>query len=59
MSPLGSDASQLAVRLARLETPPLADDSLIEGLTWATAMASVAVPLLVSAGWIAATPLFC
>jgi Zn-dependent protease with chaperone function len=53
----GSDASQLGRRLARLETSPLANDS--QGLTRATAMASVAVPLLISAGWIAATPLFC
>lgn len=55
----GSDASQLGRRLARLETSPIPNDSRVQGLTWATAMAAVAVPLLISAGWIAATPLFC
>lgn len=54
----GSDAAHLGLRLVRLETPPIADESRVQRLTWPTAMTSVTVPLLISAGWIAATPLF-
>jgi hypothetical protein len=31
----------------------------LQRLTWATAMAAVIVPLLISAAWITATPLIC
>jgi Zn-dependent protease with chaperone function len=55
----GSDASQLGHRLARLETSAIATGPRVQRLTWATAMASIAIPLLISASWIAATPLFC
>ena len=55
----GSDHSQLDQRLARLETSPPADDAQVQRLTWVTAMTSVAVPLLISAAWISATPLLC
>jgi Zn-dependent protease with chaperone function len=55
----GSDASQLDRRLSRLETPTTVDEAHVQRLTWATATTSVAVPLLISAGWIVATPLFC
>jgi len=55
----GSTTSQLGQRLARLETSPIADDAQMQRLTWVTAMTSVAVPLLISAAWISATPLFC
>lgn len=55
----GSTTSQLGQRLTRLETTPIADDAQVQRLTWVTAMASVAVPLLISAAWISATPLLC
>jgi Zn-dependent protease with chaperone function len=55
----GSTTSQLGQRLTRLETSPIADDAQVRCLTWVTAMTSVAVPLLISAAWISATPLFC
>jgi hypothetical protein len=55
----GSNTSQLGQRLARLETSPIADDAQVRRLTWVTATTSVAVPLLISAAWISATPLFC
>jgi hypothetical protein len=55
----GTDALHLGLRLARLETSLIADDPRVERLTWATAMTSVAVPLLISAAWITATPIFC
>jgi Zn-dependent protease with chaperone function len=55
----GSDHSQLDKRLARLETSPPADDAQVRRLTRITAMTSIAVPLLISAAWISATPLLC
>jgi Zn-dependent protease with chaperone function len=55
----GADASQLDRRLSRLETPATVDEAHVQRLTWATATTSVTVPLLISAGWIAATPLVC
>jgi Zn-dependent protease with chaperone function len=55
----GSTTSQLGQRLARLETTPIADDAQVQRLTWVTAATSVAVPLLISAAWISATPLLC
>jgi len=54
-----TDGSQLDQRLARLETTPAADEAHVNRLTWITAATSVAVPVLISAAWIAATPLFC
>lgn len=54
-----SDHSQLVQRLARLESSPPADDAQVQRLTWVTAMTSIAVPLLISAAWISATPLLC
>jgi Zn-dependent protease with chaperone function len=54
-----TDGSQLGQRLARLETTPAVDEAHVHRLTWITAMTSVAVPVLISAAWIAATPLFC
>ncbi|MEV5747133.1 M56 family metallopeptidase [Actinoallomurus sp. NPDC052308] len=65
-SPLGGlaahsgDRSELDRRLARLETPPLVvDEARLRRLTWVTAMSSVALPTLISAGWLASLPLFC
>jgi beta-lactamase regulating signal transducer with metallopeptidase domain len=65
-SPVGGLAAHSAQnsdidrRLARLETPPaVVDDSRLRRLTWVTAMTSVALPTLISAGWLAALPLFC
>lgn len=55
----GSDASQLDQRLSRLEAPTIVNEAHLQRLTRATATASVLVPLLISAGWLAATPLFC
>ncbi len=55
----GSDASQVERRLARLEASAVVDETRLQRLTWATVTTSVAVPLLISAGWIAATPLIC
>jgi Zn-dependent protease with chaperone function len=55
----GSTTSQLGQRLTRLETAPIADDAQVRRLTWVTAATSVAVPLLISAAWISATPLLC
>jgi hypothetical protein len=55
----GSDASQLDQRISRLQTPVILDEARLQRLTWATAMTSVIVPILISAGWIAATPLIC
>jgi beta-lactamase regulating signal transducer with metallopeptidase domain len=55
----GSTTSQLGRRLTRLETCPIADDAKVQRLTWVIATASVAVPLLISAAWISATPLLC
>lgn len=55
----GSDHSQLGQRLVRLETSPPAGDTQVQRLTWVTAMTSVAVPLLICAAWISATPLLC
>lgn len=55
----GSDHSQLGRRLARLETSSSADDAQVRRLTWATGVTSVAVPLLICAVWISATPLLC
>ncbi|MFB9836017.1 M56 family metallopeptidase [Actinoallomurus acaciae] len=54
----GRDHSQLEQRLARLASPP-ADHARVRRLTWITATASVAVPLLICAAWISATPLLC
>jgi hypothetical protein len=53
-----SDGSQLGRRLARLETSP-PDGAHVQRLTWITATTSIAVPVLISAAWIATTPLFC
>ncbi len=55
----GSDASQLDRRLNRLETSAAIDELHLQRLTRATATTSVIVPFLISAGWIAATPLIC
>jgi Zn-dependent protease with chaperone function len=55
----GSDHSELSRRLARLETSSPTDESQVQALTWITAMTSVAVPLLICAVWISATPLLC
>ncbi|GLY85147.1 M56 family metallopeptidase [Actinoallomurus iriomotensis] len=55
----GSDHSQLDQRLARLETSPPADDAQVQRLTRVTAVTSVAVPVLICAAWISATPLLC
>ena len=47
-------------RLARLETSPaVADNGRMRRLTWVTAMTSVALPAVISAGWLATTPFFC
>lgn len=65
-SPIGGLAahsagrSELDQRLARLETPTaIADDDRIRRLTWVTAMTSVVLPGMISAGWLAAMPFFC
>lgn len=55
----GCDHSQLEQRLARLESSPPADHAQVRRLTWVTATTSVAVPLLICAAWISATPLLC
>jgi Zn-dependent protease with chaperone function len=55
----GSDASQLDRRLNRLTAPNAVNEAHLQRLTWATAMAAVIVPLLISAAWITATPLIC
>jgi hypothetical protein len=51
-----SGPAHLERRLARLEAAPVAEH---RRLTWFTAAISVAVPLLISAGWLTATPLAC
>jgi Zn-dependent protease with chaperone function len=55
----GSTTSQLGQRLTRLENSPIAENAQVQRLTWVTAMTSLAVPLLISAAWISATPLLC
>jgi Zn-dependent protease with chaperone function len=54
-----TDDSQLGRRLARLEMTPAVDEARVHRLTWVTATTSATVPILISAAWITATPLFC
>jgi len=55
----GSDASQLDRRLSRLKASNTVDQAHLQRLTWATAIAAVIVPLLISAAWITVTPGIC
>jgi Zn-dependent protease with chaperone function len=55
----GSDGSQLEQRLSRLAAPAVMKERHLQRLTWAAATMSMAVPLLTSASWIAATHLIC
>jgi Zn-dependent protease with chaperone function len=55
----GSDTSQLERRLGRLTASNTVNEARLRHLTWATATASVIVPLLISAAWITVTPGFC
>ncbi|MCO6006139.1 M56 family metallopeptidase [Actinoallomurus purpureus] len=65
-SPLGGLAahsarrSEIDRRLARLETPTaIADNGRLRRLTLVMAVTSVALPALISAGWLAEMPFFC
>lgn len=55
----GADASQLDRRLSRLKASNTVDQAHLQRLTWATAIAAVIVPLLISAAWITVTPGIC
>lgn len=55
----GSDVSQLDRRLDRLNASNAVNEAHLQRLTWASAMASVIVPLTISIAWITATPLMC
>ncbi|GAA4634779.1 hypothetical protein GCM10023196_077630 [Actinoallomurus vinaceus] len=56
----GARGSEIDQRLTRLETPSAtADNGHLRHLTWATATTSVALPALISAGWLTAMPFFC
>lgn len=54
-----SRASELDLRLDRLETSDDGRGHRGRHLTWIMATTSAALPILISAGWVAATPFFC